>query len=216
MGARQAVLLTPSESTRPTQLLSCKQTAPVTPLESALIEVLILKSFKFFRMNTYEKHRGEGVLLLTRHPMKDVCPERPSEARDLSWNPMRESVLRSIATTEGSDLVGKDLSTYPMRIAVLPAPSFSGSESAAADESKDLSSHEESSSKQALRPGEPLFHRSPACLEPAVVGGVASHQPAPTLSGPLAGRIFAAAPEGASHVRSHQTCHGHADSHRVR
>src|SRR5258708_16385778 len=35
-------------------------------------------------MNTYKKHRGEGVLLLTRHPMKDVCPERPSEARDPS------------------------------------------------------------------------------------------------------------------------------------
>jgi hypothetical protein len=197
MGSRQVVLLTPSKSSGMARLLS--------PLESTLTEVLILKGFKFFRMNTYEKHRGEGVLLLTRHPMKDVCPERPSEARDLSWNPMRESVLRSIAT--------KDLSTHPMRIAVLSAPSFSGSERS---ESKDLSSHEESSSKQALRPGEPLFHRSPACPEPAVVGGVASHQPAPTLSGPLAGRIFAAAPEGASHVRSHQTCHGHADSHRVR
>src|SRR6266478_7350773 len=123
MGSRQAVLLTPSKSSGTARLLS--------PLESTLIEVLILKSFKFFRMNTYEKHRGEGVLLLTRHPMKDVCPERPSEARDLSWNPMRESVLRSIAT--------KDLCTHPMRIAVLPAPSFSGSESAAADESKDLS-----------------------------------------------------------------------------
>ncbi len=190
MGSRQAVLLTPSKSSGTARLLS--------PLESTLIEVLILKSFKFFRMNTYEKHRGEGVLLLTRHPMKDVCPERPSEARDLSWNPMRESVLRSIAT--------KDLSTHPMRMRILSERS----------ESKDLSSHEESSSKQALRPGEPLFHRSPACPEPAVVGGVASHQPAPTLSGPLAGRIFAAASQGASHVRSHQTCHGHADSHRVR
>src|SRR5258707_6501796 len=200
MGFGQAVLLTPSRFSGTTRLLS--------PLESTLIEVLILKSFKFFRMNTYEKHRGEGVLLLTRHPMKDVCPERPSEARDLSWNPMRESVLRSIAT--------KDPSTHPMRIAVLLAPSFSGSESAAADESDDLSSHEESSFNQALRRGEPLFHRSPACPEPAVVGGVASHPLAPTLSRPLAGRIFAAAPEGASHVRSHQTCHGHADSHRVR
>src|SRR5258708_13426087 len=151
---------------------------------------------------------GGRVLLLTRHPMKDVCPERPSEARDLSWNPMRESVLRSIAT--------KDLCTHPMRIAVLPAPSFSGSESAAADESKDLSSHEESSSKQALRPGEPLFHRSPACPEPAVVGGVASHQPAPTFSGPLAGRIFAAASQGASHVLSHQTSHAHPTPHPLR
>src|SRR5258708_21981394 len=66
-----------------------------------------------FRINTYEKHRGWGQLLLTRHPLKGVCPERPSGV--------------------------KDLSCHPMRIAVLPAPSFSGSESAAADESKDLS-----------------------------------------------------------------------------
>src|SRR6266481_4616586 len=66
-----------------------------------------------FRINTYEKHKGWGQLLLTRHPLKGVCPERPSGV--------------------------KDLSCHPMRIAVLPAPSFSGSESAAADESKDLS-----------------------------------------------------------------------------
>jgi hypothetical protein len=66
----------------------------VTYLESTLVEVLILNNFKPSRMNTYEKYRGEGVLLLTRHPMKDVCPacpdpvgERPSEARDLSRNP---------------------------------------------------------------------------------------------------------------------------------
>jgi hypothetical protein len=51
--------------------------APVTPLEYALIEVLIPGNLKLFRMNTYGKHRGEGVLLLNRHPMKDVCPERP-------------------------------------------------------------------------------------------------------------------------------------------
>ena len=47
-----------------------------------------------FRINTYEKHRGEGVLLLTRQPTKAVCPERPSGVKDLSSNPMRESVLR--------------------------------------------------------------------------------------------------------------------------
>ncbi len=34
----------------------------------------------FFRMNTYEKHRGVGVLLLTRHPAKDVCPAFPEPA----------------------------------------------------------------------------------------------------------------------------------------
>src|SRR5260221_8728287 len=71
------------------------------------------KTLSIFRINTYAKHRGWGQLLLTRHPLKGVCPERPSGV--------------------------KDLSCHPMRIAVLPAPSFSGSESAAADESKDLS-----------------------------------------------------------------------------
>src|SRR5260370_23730539 len=187
MGSRQAVLLTPSKSSGTARLLS--------PLESTLIEVLILKSFKFFRMNTYEKYRGEGVLLLTRfrmresvmrsiatkdlctHPMRIAVLPAPSfsgsesaaadESKDLSSHPMRESVLRSIAT--------KDPSAHPVRIAVLPAPSFSGSESAAADESEDLSSHEESSFNQALRPIEPLFHRSPACSEPAVVARMPSH-----------------------------------------
>jgi len=36
----------------------------VTHLESTHIEVLILKNFKLFRMNTYEKDRGEGVVLV--------------------------------------------------------------------------------------------------------------------------------------------------------
>jgi hypothetical protein len=51
--------------------------APVTLLESALTEVLILKNLKLFGMKTYKKYRGEGVLWLTRHPMKDVCPACP-------------------------------------------------------------------------------------------------------------------------------------------
>src|SRR5258708_24510261 len=55
MGSRQATLLTPSESSGTARLLS--------HLESTLTEVLILKSFKFFRMNTYEKHRGEGLIV---------------------------------------------------------------------------------------------------------------------------------------------------------
>src|SRR5260370_11476074 len=33
-----------------------------------------------FRMNTYEKHRGWGVLWLTSHAMRHVYPERPSGA----------------------------------------------------------------------------------------------------------------------------------------
>src|SRR5258708_11671516 len=80
-----------------------------------------------FRMNTYEKHRGVGVLLLTTHPMRMRILSECSESKDPSSHPIRESVLRSIAT--------KDLSTHPMRMRILPAPSISGSES------KDLSSH---------------------------------------------------------------------------
>ena len=37
-----------------------KKPLTATPLESALIEVVILKNLKLFRMNTYKKHRGEG------------------------------------------------------------------------------------------------------------------------------------------------------------
>jgi hypothetical protein len=47
------------------------------------------RTLTLFRMNTYEKHRGGGVLLLTRFPM-------------------RESVLRSIAA--------KDLSSDPKKV----------------------------------------------------------------------------------------------------
>src|SRR6266404_5844525 len=48
------------------------------------------KTLTPFRMNTYEKHRGVGVLLLTRHPRKGVCPERPSGVKDLSSNPKKD------------------------------------------------------------------------------------------------------------------------------
>jgi hypothetical protein len=65
-----------------------------------------------FRMNTYAKHRGEGVLLLTRNPKKDFYPEGAPRPRDLSSRPMRESVLRSIATIPDPALRGKDLSSH--------------------------------------------------------------------------------------------------------
>lgn len=55
--------------------------APITRLESALPKSQHLKPF---RICTYEKTRWEGGKLLTRHPTKGVCPERPSGARDLS------------------------------------------------------------------------------------------------------------------------------------
>src|ERR1700674_66493 len=55
----------------------------------------------FFRINTYEKHRGRGVLLLTRHPTKDDCPERPSGARDLSSFPTKVRFVHPCGTHEG-------------------------------------------------------------------------------------------------------------------
>jgi hypothetical protein len=73
MGARYAVLLTPSKPSGLTQLLSCQQIAPVSPLESALLEVFILKSLKFFRINTYEKHRGRGLVIVNEIPHLTSC-----------------------------------------------------------------------------------------------------------------------------------------------
>src|SRR6266849_4036668 len=49
-----------------------------------------------FRMNTYEKHRGVGVLLLTKHPMRMLILSERSEPKDLSSHPVRIAVLRSI------------------------------------------------------------------------------------------------------------------------
>src|SRR6266481_5610362 len=49
-----------------------------------------------FRINTYEKHRGVGVLLLTTHPMRmRILSESAAadESRDLSSHPMRMRIL---------------------------------------------------------------------------------------------------------------------------
>src|SRR5260370_15430902 len=93
-----------------------------------------------FRINTYEKHGGVGVLLLTTHPMRMRILSEWSESKDLSSHPTRESVPRSIATKDLSShpiresllrsIATKDLSTHPMRMRILSECS----------ESKDLSS----------------------------------------------------------------------------
>jgi hypothetical protein len=44
-----------------------------------------------FRMNTYEKHRGEGVLLLTRNPKKDFYPEGAPRLKDLCSPPTTDA-----------------------------------------------------------------------------------------------------------------------------
>src|SRR5258708_24409543 len=48
--------------------LSLAPSPALTPLESALIQVFILGNLKLFRMNTYKKHGGAGLLLLTSLP----------------------------------------------------------------------------------------------------------------------------------------------------
>ncbi len=74
-----------TSSRNPFRINTCKSVSKQTTLT-------------LFRINTYKKHRGWGVLLLTRHPAKGVCPGRPSGARDLSSFPTSGFVLTSAAT----------------------------------------------------------------------------------------------------------------------
>jgi hypothetical protein len=60
MLARHADLKATLESPHPSQLLSYKQAAPVSPLEFTLAQMLILMTFKSLRMNTYKKGEGGG------------------------------------------------------------------------------------------------------------------------------------------------------------
>ena len=53
----------------------------VTYLESTLIKVFILKNFKLFRINTYEKHRGEAGVIVNQLSAEDSCPERVIRAQ---------------------------------------------------------------------------------------------------------------------------------------
>src|SRR6266478_5225865 len=90
MRPRHAVLLTPSKSAGPPQLLSCKYTAPITPLESALLQVFILKILKSFGINTYKKPGGRGStaegsvckMNITCHPFILLLPKWPANLRD--------------------------------------------------------------------------------------------------------------------------------------
>jgi hypothetical protein len=98
-----------------------------------------------------------------------ILSER-SESKDLSSHLARIAVLRSIARFVRPGWAygaTKDLSTHPMRMRILPTPSISGSESAAADEpihdsdsvGKDLSSEFD---VQMLRRSDVAFPRSDA------------------------------------------------------
>src|SRR6266481_137477 len=78
------------------------------------------RTLSIFRINTYEKHRGVGVLLLTRHPRKGVCPERPSGVKDLSSNPKKDFYPERAPRP-------KELSSFPMSESVLSPFSLHGS-----------------------------------------------------------------------------------------
>src|SRR5258708_11213669 len=111
MPARRAVLLTTSESAHPPQLLSCQHIAPVTSLESTLVEVFILKSLKFFRINTYEKHRREGPIAILRSPLATRhSPLSPFLAALADFAPV-SPVFATHTTTSG---------VYPPGSAIIP------------------------------------------------------------------------------------------------
>src|SRR6266478_2277621 len=57
------------------------QNRSITPLESTLIEVLILGNLKLFRMNTYAKHGGGYLAIpgLRRTPLEAMLEFLPSE-----------------------------------------------------------------------------------------------------------------------------------------
>src|SRR5438445_9428644 len=66
MTARREVLLTLPKSSYLPRLPSYQRPpSPVSPLESTLLQVLILNNLKSFRINTYKKHRGEGTPCLS-------------------------------------------------------------------------------------------------------------------------------------------------------
>ena len=77
MRPRRAVLLTPlSRSVHTVQLPSYNSPSPITPLESTLLQVFILKNLKPIRMNTYKKSRGRGLLWLTKIPSRCYLPKQ--------------------------------------------------------------------------------------------------------------------------------------------
>jgi hypothetical protein len=72
----------------------------LSPLDATLLDPLVCVADKGLAQYlslvdaTLTKNIGVGARLwLTRHPAKDVCPERPSGTRDLSSHPIADSVL---------------------------------------------------------------------------------------------------------------------------
>jgi hypothetical protein len=118
----------------PTHLGSAGNKGLITPLESALTKNVPVTPVE----SALTKISGEWLLWLTRfpiresvlrsiatkdlssHALKQVYPERPSGAEELSFFPTKASVLRSIATPLDSAPRGKDLSSFPASL-VLPS-----------------------------------------------------------------------------------------------
>jgi len=65
MRPRRVVLLNPLDPIQLPWLLFYKTHASVSPLESALLQVLVLNNLKSFRINTYKKTGGRRRLWLT-------------------------------------------------------------------------------------------------------------------------------------------------------
>ena len=102
MPSRRAVLLTPPKSSGPPQLLSCKPVAPVSPLDSALVNSLVSVGNKELTGNlspldsALTKNRGVGsvmvnqlppvkIAVLSFHPLMN-CPPFPREKQSLSFH----------------------------------------------------------------------------------------------------------------------------------
>jgi hypothetical protein len=81
MLARHADPKATQESPYPWQLPLDEQATPVSPLESALAQVLILMTFKSLRMNTYEKPGGGWQRVYGRGPAGS-SPRRVSSTVD--------------------------------------------------------------------------------------------------------------------------------------
>src|SRR6266481_5797068 len=86
MASPHAVLLTPPKSSGPTQLPSCKQVAPVSPLDSTLLNSVVSAENKELTENlslldsTLTKNRGEGSVMVNQLP--------PVKIAVLSFHPL--------------------------------------------------------------------------------------------------------------------------------
>src|SRR6267142_1932341 len=80
MLARQVVLLTSSESSDPTQLLSRQQSAPVSPLAATLMDLLASVANKRLTVvvnpldATLKKTRGEVCVMVNQRPLSSNIP----------------------------------------------------------------------------------------------------------------------------------------------